>query len=58
MKKIHPDYTEEDDFNDNAEEVLIYSSKDGEEIEDNDDICDSRWEALKNLNIDNNKNKG
>ena len=58
MKKIHPEYIEEDDFNDDAEEVLIYSSKDGEEIEDNDDICDSRWEALKNLNIDNNKNKG
>ena len=55
MKKIHPDYIEEDDFDEEAEEVLIYSSEDSEEIEDNDDICDSRWEALKNLSIDNNK---
>lgn len=58
MKKIHPEHIEEDDFDEDAEEVLIYSSEDSEETEENDDICDSRWEALKNLNIDNNKNKG
>lgn len=58
MKKIHPEYVEEDDFDEEAEEVLIYSSEDDDETEENDDICDSRWEALKKLNIDNNKNKG
>lgn len=58
MKKIHPQYIEEDDFDEDVEEVLIYSSQDDDETEENNDICDSRWEALKKLNIDNNKNKG
>lgn len=58
MKKIHPKHIEEDDFDDDAEEVLIYSSENYDDTEENNDICDSRWEALKNLKIDNNKNKG
>ena len=48
MKKLHPKFQEE---NDNAEEmIMIYSSaEEGEEDEQNEEIIDPRWAALKNL---------
>ena len=58
MKKIHPKHLDESDLDDNAEEVLIYSSNDSEIIEENTDICDSRWESLKKFKLDNDKIEG
>ena len=59
MKKIHPDYLEEedeDDFDDLSEGRLVYSSldKDQEDTEDdpeeeNKGKTDPRWDILKNL---------
>ncbi len=58
MKKIHPDYLEEDDgedFDDLSEGKLVYSSLDNDqedETEDSakeEDAIDPRWSVLKNL---------
>ncbi|WP_017732879.1 YceD family protein [Nafulsella turpanensis] len=57
MKKIHPDYLEEEDedeFDELSEGRLVYSSmEEGEETEDDEapeeDTTDPRWAILKNL---------
>lgn len=44
MKKLHPRFAQDDD----EEEELIYSSEaEDEKVEENNDICDPRWESLK-----------
>lgn len=48
MKKIHPDYvTDDEEEEDEHPEILYSSGEDDESLEENTDICDPRWEALK-----------
>lgn len=56
MKKIHPDYLEEDDQDEDdlSEGKLVYSSEQGEQEDestgkDEDEAIDPRWSVLKNL---------
>ncbi len=53
IKKTHPKFKNKDEDEDEAKEVLIYSSEDDCSLEENNDICDSRWDSLKNLKFDN-----
>ena len=57
MKKLHPRFLEEsfdenDDFEDEDDSFLVYSSKDNEEekTKDDDTDIDPRWSKLKDLN--------
>jgi len=48
MKKLHPDFQEDEDLEDESEGLFIFSS--GNEIEKEENIeLDERWSALKNL---------
>lgn len=49
MKKIHPDF--EDEIEEEDEEIaLVYTSEDEQSDEkENDDVIDPRWAALKNI---------
>jgi uncharacterized metal-binding protein YceD (DUF177 family) len=44
MKKLHPDYQEED-----GEDTLIYESDSTEEKDDSESAVDPRWEQLRKL---------
>lgn len=50
MKKLHPRYPEEDEENED-EVLLIYSSEDNDQTEDqeNEETIDPRWASLKKL---------
>ena len=50
MKKIHPDFIDEEDDDEEIEMALVYSSEDETTDEkDDDDAIDPRWAALKNI---------
>ena len=50
MKKLHPRFQNEPDENPDAETKLIFSTRQNDADEDDDDPTDPRWAALKNLN--------
>lgn len=50
MKKIHPDFVDEEDDDDEHEIALVYSSEDEKADEkEEDEVIDPRWAALKNI---------
>ncbi|MFT6828455.1 MAG: hypothetical protein ACJAZV_001748 [Roseivirga sp.] len=51
MKKLHPRYAEEDDEGNEDEVLLIYSSEENDQTEDqeNEEMIDPRWASLKKL---------
>lgn len=50
MKRIHPDFQDEADDDDENEVALVYTSEDVEADEkEDDDAIDPRWAALKNI---------
>lgn len=50
MKKLHPRFQNEPDDNPDADTKLIFSTRQHDNNEDDDDPTDPRWAALKNLN--------
>lgn len=50
MKKIHPDFQDEEDDDEELEVALVYTSEDEETDEkEDDDAIDPRWAALKKI---------